>query len=139
MTGLYTSSWPTLYRHRDHLDVTPVRISTTFPRFWQASVMFPSLELLVPRGIVFKYEGDEFERRYLGRLAKIGPRRIEQAILELEAKADKPLCFTCYEVDPERCHRTMLRRFMYEHGLVIEEWIPGLPHERMAQCRRAGK
>lgn len=136
---LYTSSWTTLYRaerergdgeatypESSTLPVRPVRISISFPRFWAGSVVFPSMEILVPRGIAHRgLSPEEFERRYMDRLEQIGPRRIEEAIIELEAETDRPLCFCCFEVDPSDCHRSQFARFMREQaGLLIGEWEP---------------
>jgi hypothetical protein len=64
MSRLYTASWSALYAHRDaleELNVRPVSASLSYPRFWPASVLFPAIEELAPRGVFGRYpEGPEF-------------------------------------------------------------------------------
>lgn len=74
-----------------------------------------------PYGLTWKYEGEEFERKYIERLERIGLDRILRAISSL-AEEDKDIVFLCFEKNPQDCHRSILARWISERtGEVIDE------------------
>ncbi len=62
-------------------------------------------------------EWGRFARRYRGELAKPAPRRILELLAALSWTAD--FSVGCYCEDEARCHRSVLREVLAEHGAAL--------------------
>jgi hypothetical protein len=137
---LYTASWAALHRHRDRLDVQPVRISRAAPKFWPEAADFPVLDDLMPAGWTLgayaKWQAElgpeaameRFGRCYRQRLHVIGFEAIRRQLDALARTHDKPLVLACFEADPATCHRGPTFGFaawwLGQCGELIAEWEP---------------
>lgn len=100
----------------------PVRTSLGMPRWMTASLVdWPAV---YPYGL-FGKDLDEatFTRRYRARLHRQGP-RILRELAELQAAYDAPLVLLCFEPADLFCHRHVLRAWLQEHGVPVEEVMP---------------
>lgn len=130
--ALFTASWAELHRHRDHLDVQPVRISRGLPKFWPEAAGFPALDDLMPDGWMLGIKDiEKFGRCYRRKLHVIGFDAIQGQLEALGAEYGRPPALACFEADPATCHRGPVFGFaawwLGQCGEVIEEWEPANP------------
>ncbi len=129
MTALYTASWSTLHRHRDRLNVRPVRISRGVPKFWPEAADFPALDDLMPDGWMLSINDlEKFGRAYRRKLHVIGFERIHAQLDQLAAECGRPLALACFEADCNTCHRGPAFGFaawwLGQCGELVAEWEP---------------
>jgi uncharacterized protein YeaO (DUF488 family) len=58
-----------------------------------------------------------YVRRYRGEMGKPGPQRLISVLAALSSQAD--FAVGCYCVDESRCHRSVLRELLAEHGATF--------------------
>jgi len=131
MPTIYTAGWLALARSADHheeLNIQPVRISATCPKFWHPSVMCPSVQILIPRPELWQYQDDDagFKTAYVARLDRTGPDAILERLDEISAEhPGKDLALACYEANPQACLRSLFTSWwVAATGQLIEEWEP---------------
>ena len=98
-----------------------MRTSLGTPRWFQA----PLLELasVMPYGLFGKdLEREEFTRLYRHRLHRQGPRVLADLAELREGYGD--VCLLCFEASDRFCHRHVLRGWLREHGIAVEEVTP---------------
>jgi hypothetical protein len=123
---LYTASWSALFAadKAGQLDVQPVRISRSVPRFWPAAERFPSMPELMPLPWMLGLDGAVFFGSYRRRLCGIGLPAIAAA---LDAIPAEKLALACFEKSEADCHRGpegFSGWWQERTGDRIEEWAP---------------
>jgi hypothetical protein len=74
---------------------------------------------------MLKLPDDEFEPRYLARLERIGPERIERRLREVYDEYRQPLALCCFEADPAACHRRQFAHWWEQRtGRAVPELDP---------------
>jgi Protein of unknown function, DUF488 len=110
----------------------PVRISLGIPR-WKLSWELPQcLWPLTPRGHYFHDPPEEFARKYLAQLEKVGAARLHEIFTSLTTGED-PLVFLCFERDArsgDDCHR---RQFADWWLVQTGEYVPELGGQHAAE------
>ena len=84
---------------------------------------------LKPYGIVWKYEGEEYKRRYFDRLERQGVKKIREEIERLSEGKDRVLLL-CHEKNENECHR---RLFAEWWEMKTGEYIPELGKEKVIE------
>jgi uncharacterized protein YeaO (DUF488 family) len=101
-----------------------VRTSLGTPRWFQAPLL--ELRSVMPYGLFGKdLEPEEFTRRYRHRLHRQGPRVLADLAELREGYGD--VCLLCFEGSDAFCHRHVLRVWLQEHGIPVEEVVPTPP------------
>ena len=113
MTPVLTGRWRDVYdaaRTGVPLDYTPTRISLGIPRYMPEGRAFPAIRELMPRGHLFRLEGDEFDAAFRIHLDGVGVETIRTRFAEVYAADPRPLLLLCFErvQAGERCHRRTL-------------------------------
>lgn len=103
---------------------TAVRISVGTPRWNLGYHIDGEIKDLMPFGLLGLKSKEEYERRYIERLRRVGADRIGKQLKEFEALG-KDVVLLCYEDvrNPESwCHRTMFAEWwLRQTGEKIEE------------------
>jgi Protein of unknown function, DUF488 len=101
----------------------PVRISLGRPKFRCDANGATSLWDLTPRGSYFHAEPDEFARRYIAQLDRVGVARLLKQFRELDD--GRPLILLCFERNVRSgadCHRRRFAEWWLEQtGEIIPE------------------
>jgi hypothetical protein len=128
VTTLYTAS----YRAWRPGLGQPVVTSLTRPKWIPEAADWPALWEAMPRWSYFRAEPAEFDRQYLGQLARYGTKHIAQRLAEITRQAGRPdrLLLLCWEWGGpdggrDRCRRGDFARWWLEStGEIVEEILP---------------
>lgn len=95
-------------------------IAVGYPKF-NLPFELKHVSSIKPYGVFGKYEGDEYYKKYMERLEKIGVDRIYEDLKN--AQGDKEnLVLMCYEKNADECHRRMFAEWwLQKTGEIIEE------------------
>lgn len=105
---------------------TPIAISTTIPK-WFKECEFHLYELSPSSESVFKLkhgqmEVSEFTLEYTDKLRHwVRLDSILEDIAYLESTREKEVVLLCYEKSDDFCHRHLLRDYLNNNGLNVEE------------------
>ncbi|MEJ7785580.1 MAG: DUF488 family protein [Solirubrobacteraceae bacterium] len=116
---LLTASWRAMAdRHAaGDRSYVPVRISLGCPRFWPLAASVPYVPELAPGGLLHVEPWDEFTRRYVERLDRIGVDAIRGRLERIHQAYGRPLVLLCFEPDRVDCHRSIAAAWLEQHGL----------------------
>ncbi len=117
---LVTASWAVLFAASKigPLDVQPVRISRSGPRFW-AGAKFPVINELIPA------KGQDRDS-YLAQLDQVGIPRLQArfAVIAAESRHLDTLALVCFEADRNDCHRSWFaERWEQRTGVAVPELL----------------
>jgi uncharacterized protein YeaO (DUF488 family) len=129
---LFTSRWQN--KALASLDAVPVGISRGTPKF-RVAYRYRLLRELAPSREAFGLDDPhEFESAYRAGLDAIGLEAVVERLASVSRQhGGKPLVLLCYEPAHEFCHRHVLRDWLREWGVVIEELKAGdLPRRKDA-------